>query len=306
MLKDPGSASPSSATDQIHAATSISRRIFPLAPGVAAGTALGVSDVLAKLVLATGCDVLTMLSFRSVVGLAFVASWLRFGRKPSADARVRWVSMGIGIVFAGLIFCLFKAIAAIDVPTAILSYFTYPLLTGLIASFAGLDLLRWKGVLCAIVAFFGLAIMIGAHPAGLAFIGVAYALGAACCRTAVLLATRAYLVGADARLTTWYSMLSSTAVFVAVSLGTQTWHPPQTAFGWIWLVALSLATTAAILFVFVSTMRIGPFRTALIMHLEPLTAMILSALLLSEAITPLQGLGSAVMLTALIAFQLWR
>lgn len=306
MLKDGSTASPATAADQAQAGTLISRRIFPLAPGVAAGTALGVSDVLAKLVLATGCDVLTMLSFRSVVGLAFVASWLRFGRKPSADARVRWVSMAIGIMFAGLIYCLFKAIAAIDVPTAILSYFTYPLLTGLTASLAGLDLLRWKGVLCAVAAFCGLAIMIGAHPAGLAFIGVAYALGAACCRTAVLLATRAYLVGADARLTTWYSMISSTAVFVAVSLATQTWHPPQTMFGWTLLVALSLATTAAILFVFVSTMRVGPFRTALIMHLEPLTAMILSALLLREAISPLQGLGSGIMLAALIAYQLWR
>jgi probable blue pigment (indigoidine) exporter len=286
--------------------TQLRDRTERLLPGIAAGTALGISDVLAKIVLATGCDVLTMLSFRSVVGLAFVASWLRFGRKPSADARVRWVSMAIGIMFAGLIFCLFKAIAAIDVPTAILSYFTYPLLTGLTASLAGLEPLRWKGALCAISAFCGLAIMIGAHPAGLAFAGVAYALGAACCRTAVLLATRAYLVGADARLTTWYSMLSSTVAFVAASLATATWHPPQTDLGWAFLVALSLATTAAILFVFVSTMRIGPFRTALIMHLEPLTAMLLSALLLGEVITPLQGLGSAVMLAALVAFQLTR
>lgn len=267
---------------------------------------LGISDVLAKIVLATGCDVLTMLSFRSVVGVAFVASWLRFGPKPSADARVRWVSMAIGVMFAGLIFCLFKAIEAIDVPTAILSYFTYPLLTGLTAGLSGLETLRWKGMLCAVAAFCGLGIMIGAHPAGLAFIGVAYAFGAACCRTAVLLATRAWLVGADARLTTWYSMLSSTAIFVAVSLATQTWHPPQTDPGWLFLVLLSLATTAAILFVFVSTMRIGPFRTAVIMHLEPLTAMILSALVLGEAITPVQGIGSAIMLSALVAFQLWR
>ena len=306
MLKEQGGTDRVAGAGKARGSAPLSQRFFPLAPGIAAGTALGISDVLAKLVLAAGCDVLTMLSFRSVVGLAFVASWLRFGRKPFADTRVRWVSMAIGIMFAGLIYCLFKAIAAIDVPTAILSYFTYPLLTGLTASFAGLEPLRLKGVLCAVAAFCGLAIMIGAHPAGLAFAGVAYALGAACCRTAVLLATRAYLVGADARLTTWYSMLSSTAVFVAVSLATQTWHPPQTELGWTWLIALSLATTAAILFVFVSTMRIGPFRTALIMHLEPLTAMILSALVLGEAITPIQGIGSAVMLAALVAFQLWR
>jgi drug/metabolite transporter (DMT)-like permease len=284
----------------------IPRKTFPLAPGIIAGTALGISDVLTKIVVGSGADVLTILSFRSIVGIGFVASWLRFGPKPAADRRVRLISLGIGVVFSGLIFCLFKAIAAIDVSTAVLSYFTYPLLTGIAGSLFGLERLRWKGLLCAVAAFCGLAIMLGAHPAGLAFAGVAYAIGAACCRTAVLLVTRAYLVGADARLTTWYSMLSSTAVFLAVSAEQQNWNAPQTSLGWICLVAMSLATTAAILFVFVSTLRIGPFRTALIMNLEPLTATILSALVLGQVITPIQGLGSAIMLAALVAFQLWR
>jgi drug/metabolite transporter (DMT)-like permease len=268
--------------------------------------ALGLSDVLAKMVLAADCDVLTMLSFRSVVGLAFMAIWLRIGSKPKADVSACWIAMGVGIIFAGLVFCLFKSIEAIDVPTAILSYFAYPLLTGLTASLVGLEQLRWQGVVCAVVAFFGLAVMIGAHPAGLAMAGVAYALAAACCRTVILLVTRAFLTGTDARLTTWYSLVSSTLVFLALSLGTQTWNPPQTSTGWLALVGMSIAITVGILFLFVSTLRIGPFRTALIMHLEPLTAMILSALLLGEIITPIQGVGSAIMLAALIAFQLWR
>jgi len=283
-----------------------SRIGFSTAPGIAAAVSLGVADILVKFVIAAGCDVLTMLSFRSVVGLAFVTTWLRFGKKPYAEVRVRWISMGVGVLFAGLSFCLFRAIEAIDVPTAILSYFAYPLMTGLTASLVGLEPLRWRGVVCAIAAFCGLAIMIGAHPAGLAFVGVAYALGAACCRTGVLLVTRAFLVGADARLTTWYSLVSSTLIFVAVSVVTQTWHAPQTGVGWASMVVLSLATTAGILFIFVSTMRIGPFRTALIMNLEPLIAMVLSAFALGEVITPIQGMGSAVMLAALVAFQLWR
>jgi drug/metabolite transporter (DMT)-like permease len=283
-----------------------SRVSVPSAPGIAAAMALGLSDVLAKLVLAADCDVLTMLSFRSVVGLAIIAIWLRIGSKPKADARARWIAMGVGIIFAGLVFCLFKSIEAIDVPTAILSYFVYPLLTGLIGSLVGLEQLRWRGLVCAVAAFFGLAVMIGAHPAGLALAGVVYALAAACCRTAVLLVTRAYLAGTDARLTTWYSLKSSTVVFVALSLGTRTWNPPQTSIGWLALVGMSLAITIGILFIFVSTVRIGPFRTALIMNLEPLTAVLLSALLLGEMITPIQGLGGAIMLAALVAFQLWR
>jgi drug/metabolite transporter (DMT)-like permease len=69
---------------------------------------------------------------------------------------------------------------------------------------------------------------------------------------------------------------------------------------------MSVATTVSILVIFVSTVRIGPFRTALIMNLEPLIAMILSALILGDIITPLQAAGSGIMLAALIAFQLWR
>jgi drug/metabolite transporter (DMT)-like permease len=282
------------------------RLIPPIGPGIAAAMALGTSDALAKMVLASGCDVLTMLSFRGVAGLAFMALWLRLGAKPFVDARQRWIALAIGIILAGVVFCLFKAIEAIDVPTAILSYFIYPLLTGLVASLVGLERLSWRGGLCAVVAFFGLAVMIGAHPAGLAFTGVAFALGAACCRTAILVLTRAFLAGADARLSTWYMLVSSTLLFVALSLGTLNWHPPQTATGWISIVGMSVAITLGFLFIFVSTMRVGAFRTALIMNLEPLVATVLSALMLGEVITPLQGLGSGIMLAALVAFQLWR
>jgi drug/metabolite transporter (DMT)-like permease len=42
------------------------------------------------------------------------------------------------------------------------------------------------------------------------------------------------------------------------------------------------------------------------MHIEPLIVMVLSALVLGEVITPVQGVGSIIMLAALVAFQLWR
>jgi probable blue pigment (indigoidine) exporter len=282
------------------------RSVFSSAPGVAAAIVLGVSDVLVKIIAAAHCDVLTMLSFRSVIGIVFMTAWLRFGPKPSIDARARWISLGIGVLFTVLIYCLFKAIELNDVPTAVLTYFAYPLLTGLAAAATGLERLRWQGIACALAAFGGLAIMIGAHPAGLALGGIAYALVAASCRTGVLIVTRGFLVGADARLTTWYSVIAQTVIFVVLSAVTQTWHPPQTDIGWAALIGMSLATTAGIVFIFVSTMRVGPFRTALIMNLEPLIAMIGSALVLGDVITPLQALGSGIMLAALVAFQLWR
>ena len=55
---------------------------------------------------------------------------------------------------------------------------------------------------------------------------------------------------------------------------------------------------------FASTVRIGPFRTALFMNLEPLLTTIGSALFLAEVLTPLQALGGGVMIAALVMFQL--
>jgi drug/metabolite transporter (DMT)-like permease len=64
--------------------------------------------------------------------------------------------------------------------------------------------------------------------------------------------------------------------------------------------------TIAVITLFESIHRIGAFRSALIMNLEPLLATAISAPLLGEIITPLQALGGAVMLGALVAFQLRR
>jgi probable blue pigment (indigoidine) exporter len=278
-----------------------------LAPGFVAAAAFACADVLGKIVFTSGGDVLTMLSFRSVVGLALFAAWLRVGGRPVAfTPRERWIALGLGLLFAVTVYCIFEAIDRMDVPTAILAYFIYPLITGIVAGITGLERLGWRAVAAAIVAFIGLGLMIGAHPGELAFIGVAFSFAGAVSRAAMLLISRALLAKSDARLITWYSLLSSTVIFVAISLATRTWHPPQTGVGWVALAAITIVTIVAILATFISTSRVGPFRTALVMNFEPLLTALGSALLLGQVITPMQALGGAIMLAALVVFQLRR
>jgi drug/metabolite transporter (DMT)-like permease len=277
------------------------------APGVIAAAAFACSDVLGKVIFAAGGDVLTLLSFRSVVGVACIAAWLRLGERPKKfPPRDRWIALGLGLLFAATVFGLFEAIDLMDVPTAILAYFVYPLITGVVAALTGLERLGWRGAAAALVAFAGLALTIGAHSGAIVLVGVLFSFGAAVSRAAMLLITRALLAHADARLITWYSLLSSTALFVAISLATATWHPPLTALGWAALAGISLTTTVAILAVFVSAARVGPFRTALVMNLEPVLATIGSAAFLGDVIAPAQAAGAAIMLAALVAFQLRR
>jgi drug/metabolite transporter (DMT)-like permease len=113
-----------------------------------------------------------------------------------------------------------------------------------------------------------------------------------------------YLFGVDAWSITWYSGIATTLAFIVGSLAAGSLNMPQTAVGWIGLFVVSLGTTAGTFLLFVSVIRIGPFRSALIMQLEPLTATILGAVLIGEVITLIQGAGGIIMLGALTAFQL--
>jgi drug/metabolite transporter (DMT)-like permease len=282
-------------------------RLHDLAPGILAAAAFAIADVTGKIVLNDGMDVLTLSTFRGLFSVAFLFVWLRIGTPPVPHTpRQRWIALGVGVLFSGIVFGIFKAIELMPVPVAILSYFIYPLMTGIVASLIGMERLGWRGLTAATVAFLGLTLTLGAQPGGVALAGVGFAVGAALCRVAVLLITRAHLHHADSGLTTWYSILSSTGIFAVASLLTWTWHGPQTAYGLFAMILLSLSTVIAVLALFVSIKRIGPFRSALIMNLEPLLATIISAPVLGELITPVQAAGGAIMLAALVAFQLRR
>ena len=251
-----------------------------LGPVLIAALMFSVSDVAGKTALYSGSDVLTLLSFRSVVGIGAPVRLDAARKAPrlTLPPRPKWISLGLGLLLTLNLFWVFKAIELVPVSIAILTYFIYPLLTGLVGAVTGIDRLTWRGFVTAVVAFLGLGLIIGANPVQLEVLGLLAAVGAAFTRMAMLLITRATLVGADARLVTWYMLWSSMAVFVGLSLATWNWHAPHTAMGWVAFVGIGFTTTIAFLTLYVSTQRIGPFRTALYMNLEPLITAVLSAI----------------------------
>ena len=279
-------------------------RLHALWPGLVAATAFGVCDTLVKLVLAAGIDVLTLALIRGVVGVVILFAYLRLSATPApASARQRGFALALGALFAGIVYGLFEAIDRITVPVAVLTYFIYPLLTAIGGALFGVERIGWQGMATAVVAFCGLALTIEAYPQHLSLAGLGFALGAALCRAAFLLIARRELQQLDPRLTTWYSLLSSTAIFAVAAIATLNWPASHDVAGWLLAGVVGIGTAIAILTLYMSTIRIGPFRSALIMNLEPLLATVLSVPLLGQVITPIQALGAAIMLAALAAFQ---
>src|ERR1700722_616556 len=168
--------------------------VHQLGPVLTAAVMFTVSDVFGKLALEGGSDVPSLLSFRSVLGIGLVFIWLRLGEPAVAlPPRAKWISLALGGLLALNLFGVCKAIELVPVSIAILTYFIYPLLTGIIGAMTGVDRLTLSGAATAVVAFFGLSLIIGANPAALALLGVMAGVGGAVCRTAMLLITRASL-----------------------------------------------------------------------------------------------------------------
>lgn len=282
-------------------------KFVDLLPGLTAAVSFSITDILLKIVYADGMDVLSLVTLRGVLVVAFFWVWLRV-QKPRIwhPPRQRVIAVVLGLLFAAVMFGLLLAVSLLPVSIAILAYFIYPLLTGIAAALTGVEKLGWKALLTAMAAFGGLALMLGVDFSTLSTMGLACAFGAAICRVVSLLATRHYLAGTDARVTTWYSLLPSSAIFLIASLAVGVWHLPATHVGWWAFLGISFGSTLSTLLIYISTNTVGPFRTALVMNLEPLLTAILSMILLGEIMTPLQMTGAGIMISALCIFQFVR
>ena len=289
------------------AAAASDSRLTDYAPGLGAALSYSAADVLSKVVFASGMDVLSLIALRGILVTIGFWFWLLAvpPRQPHSP-RARAISIGLGLLFAGNIFGLMYAIRVLPLSIAILVYFTYPMLTGIVSAAIGLERIGWRSFAIALAAFGGLALMLDAQPSVLSVSGLIAAFLAALSRVIGLVVTRAALNGTDARLTTWYSLAPSAVVFALALLLRGTVHLPLTNGGWAGFFGMGFATTFATLWIYVSTARIGAFRTALAMNLEPVLSSLLSFALLGEAVTSLQLLGGAVMVAALCTFSLSR
>lgn len=282
-------------------------RFIDFAAGLGAGASFSIADVLGKVVFASGMDVLSLVTLRGVLSATFFWWWLRV-KPPRArlTPKTKAAAIFIGFLYAGNVFGLLLAIQLLPLSIAILAYFIYPLLTGISAAAIRLERLSWQSFACAVVAFCGLALMLGTQSGYLAPLGLLGAFGGSICRTVSLLMIRAKLGGTDPRLTTWYTLFPSAMLFVLVTLAIGSFHPPVLTSGWFAFGGMSVATTLSTLLIFISTARVGAFRTAVLLNLEPVMSSGFSFALLGETATGLQLLGGAIMLLALCAFQLRR
>jgi drug/metabolite transporter (DMT)-like permease len=149
------------------------------------------------------------------------------------------------------------------------------------------------------MALAGSALTIGRAPDGTA-LGVLFGLLAALIYSVYILVGSRLPAGGSASASSAVVISAAAAVYAVVGAA-RGLHLPQTAAGWLSIVAIAVLGTAVAIGAFLGGLdRLGPVRASVYSTLEPVFTLLLAALFLGESVGPLRAVGGALILSAVV------
>jgi len=229
------------------------------------------------------------------------------GKSTFLPKNSRLIAYGSGTAYALGAGSLLWSFAYIPVSLAVLIFFTFPILTGVIT---GLLDRQWPlliELICVTAAFLGLALALDVPAGSLNPIGVGLAfLGAVGVAISYVWNGRC-LQAVNTTVSTLHMSFGGfvVAAIAMFSFGTFS-LPNETNIGWISLGGAIFSFAAAFFSMFYAVRLIGAVRTAMMMNLEPVVTIALSVLLLSEILSLSQLAGAALVIISVAVFQSYK
>ena len=264
---------------------------------------MGANHVAARLAFNNGVDVVTAVSFRSVL-TALVVGLILWQQKVQIqiESNHKKYMLIIGGLIAVQSVCLYSSVARLPVALALLAFNTYPLSTAFWARVlykhqAEKAVLWSMPILLAGLALeldvLGAASGLGAaeHWSQIGA-GVAFALAASATFGLALVYTQHETTGLDGRVRTFSSMSIVGVLAVAAAMSQGGFHLPQAPAGWWGLGMLSFLYGTAFTILFTVLPKLGVVGNSAIMNVEPVFALVLAWALLDQAIAPIQLVGA--------------
>lgn len=265
---------------------------------------LGAGHVFARLAFANGANVLTGALTRALSATILLYLLLQLRRIRLAPLHREFkATLILGLFITGQTGLIQLAVSQLPVSVAVLVFYLFPVFTGLASAMLGDERfsLRLMGTLLA--AFVGLSLVLGVGHLSASPLGIAAAVGAAVCFSAALVLTPRLAPTMAAPLRTFYTLATSAVVFIVIVLGTNSIDPPDNTLGWIGITGLGLCYSMGITGLFLLLPLLGPTQSAMVLNLEPVFVAMIAWLALSEQLTLLQIFGGAVVVAAVIFFQ---
>ena len=263
----------------------------------------------ARLAFDHGASVAAAVVMRSGVTALALFAWLKLCDVPLTMSR-RALRRGllVGLLMAIQSYCLYSAVAALPVALALLAFNTYPLFYVLLTWALGGMRPALRALVALPLALFGVLLALDAVGSWEAVagrweeigVGVSWAFGGSIAFTLVLLLTMRHLRAVDGRVRTMLAM-AVTAVAVAIYGGAAdalAW--PFDGAGWGGLLTATVLYGGAISAVFIIVPRLADPSNTAALNFEPVAAIGLGWAILGQAIAPLQLVGAAIIVGALL------
>ena len=278
---------------------------------------MGANHVAARLAFNHGVDVATAVVFRSSVTALVVSVLILVQQVPWAfKPRHKRFVPAIGLLIGIQSLCLYASVARLPVALALLAFNTYPLWTAL------WDRLLYRRVpepamliaMPVILAGLALALDVFGAASGLGAsgqwrqigVGVAFAMAAAAVFGVALVLTQHETGDLDGRVRSASTLAMAALVAIASASAQGGLHVPDAAAGWWGLGLLTLLYGTAFTIMFTVLPRLGVAGNSAIMNVEPVFALVLAWLFLGQAIAPVQLVGAALVVGAVMVLGLRR
>jgi drug/metabolite transporter (DMT)-like permease len=272
---------------------------------------MGANHVAARLAFNHGVDVVTAVSFRSVV-TAVVVGLILWQQKVQIqiESNHKKYMLIIGGLIAVQSVCLYSSVARLPVALALLAFNTYPLSTAFWArvlyKHQAEKAVLWSMPILLLGLALALDVLGAASGLGAAEhwsqigAGVAFALAASATFGLALVYTQHETTGLDGRVRTFSSMSIVGVLAVVVAMSQGGFHLPQAPAGWWGLGMLTFLYGTAFTILFTVLPKLGVVGNSAIMNVEPVFALVLAWALLDQAIAPIQLVGAFLVVGAVM------
>jgi drug/metabolite transporter (DMT)-like permease len=287
---------------------------------VVAASLFATLGVLSRTAYGLGLEPFAFVAWRAAIGGIGLGAAVVVVRKRR-QAMLPWArmsgatrrSLGLAIALgAALNLFIFFAFDRTTIALALLALYTYPAMVAAASVALGRERLDTSRALALALALGGMvAVVLGGLGSTAALridpIGIAAGLAAAACQTAFVLTSRGYasvpsdqamasILGGTAVVATIVTILSGGPAALLEPLGS--WQ----LMGLLLVVGIFAAAVPSFMFL-TGIRRLGGIRSGIVMLAEPVVAVTLAAIFLSERVAPLQALGGVTILVAAVLVQ---
>jgi drug/metabolite transporter (DMT)-like permease len=267
---------------------------------VAAGITFGTLGIFSRLFYDEGGDEFSLLVLR-LCGMFLILAGVALARSRPAPATAdAALSVLLGVATLGATACLLAGFDAASPGLVVLLFYIYPLVVTVAAHILFREELTRRRVLLLVVGMTGIVLTVGIPDAATAE-GIAWGLGAGACISIYILGGRHVMSRSVDSFQ--FVALSAGGALVSVvpfaaAIGVSL--PPGDAVAYAAGVVLISSVVPTLLFYF-AVRRIGASSASRLATVEPVTAVVLSYVVLGDAIVASQIAGGALVVGAVVA-----